>query len=372
MGPLHDAPEPVDEDVLADLRARLRATRRVPVVPPAAGGPGWSRGVDPQWLSGLLTDWAAFDWRRHEQRIRSLPWVAREVGGVPVRAVHQRARRDEAPVVVLLHGWPDSVLRFEKVLPLLEDVHVLVPALPGYPFAPALADAERGAMSTTRMADLVAGAVRDLGYQRVTVSGGDIGSSVAESLASRHRDLVGSLHLTDVPYTHLFSVDPGELSEAEQAYLREGRQWQSAEGAYALEQSTKPATLAVALGDSPAGLAAWISEKLASWSDSGGDVDAVFTREELLTWVTAYWVTGAIGTSFAPYANQKEPVDRVDVPTVVTQIPHDLVRAPRSFGERFFDVRVWDDLDSGGHFGAWERPQAFVDGLRRALAVAAG
>ena len=120
------------------------------------------------------------------------------------------------------------------------------------------------------------------------------------------------------------------------------------EGAYALEQSTKPHTLAVALGDSPAGLLAWIVEKLRAWSDCGGDVESVFPRDDLLTWVTAYWVTGTIGTSFSSYVEQTDPVTEVATPTVVSIFPHDLVPAPRSFAERFFDVRVWEEQPRGG------------------------
>ena len=101
-------------------------------------------------------------------------------------------------------------------------------------------------------------------------------------------------------------------------------------GAYALEQATKPHTLAVGLADSPAGLAAWIVEKLRSWSDCGGDVESVFPRDDLLTWITAYWVTGTIGTSFSPYAEDESAGERkIDVPTVVTIFPHELVTAPR-------------------------------------------
>lgn len=210
----------------------------------------------------------------------------------------------------------------------------------------------------------------ELGYDHYVVSGGDVGSSVAEALAA-HPDRVSALHLTDVPYAHLFTVDPSELTDEERDYLAEGRSWQLTEGAYALEQSTKPHTLAAALGDSPAGLAAWIVEKLRGWSDGAGDVESVFPRDDLLTWVTSYWVTGTIGTSFSSYVEHAQPVDYVDVPTAVTLFPKDLVPAPRAFGERFFDIRVWDEQPEGGHFGAWERPSAYVEGLRAAVALQA-
>ena len=145
-----------------------------------------------------------------------------------------------------------------------------------------------------------------------------------------------------------------------------------AEGAYALEQATKPHTLAAALGDSPVGLLAWILEKLRSWSDSGGDVETVYSGDELLTWVTLYWVSGAIGTSFAPYSENTGAAPATTVPTGITMFPGDLVPAPREFAERVFDVRDWKVEPDGGHFGAWERPEAYAAGLRRAVALVDG
>jgi len=360
---MSDAPDPVEEAVLADLRRRLHATRRV-VLP---RGVGWGRGTDAEYLSELIGYWAeTYDWRKHEQRILAMPWARTSWNGFEARSLHQRAADGTASAVVLLHGWPDSVLRFERVLPLLSDLHVVVPCLPGFPFAEPVTEA---GMSTTKMAEVIVGVMAELGYDRYVVSGGDVGSSVAESLAAAHPEHVSALHLTDVPYAHLFTVDAAELSEDERAYLAAGQRWQLAEGAYALEQLTKPHTLAAALGDSPAGLAAWIVEKLRSWSDCGGDLESMFPRDDVLTWVTAYWVSGTIGTSFSAYVEPRDPVESVLVPTAVTMFPGDLVPAPRAFAERFFDVRVWDEQPDGGHFGAWERPSAFAAGLRAAVAL---
>lgn len=361
------APPPVERSVLDDLRARLRAYRRVDLPP----GFGWARGVDCDYLAGLVAHWAdSYDWREHEARIRALPWVLAGGDGAPVRAIHQRAPQDDAVAVLLLHGWPDSVLRFEKILPMLSDLHLVVPALPGFPFAAPVAG---GGMSASGMAGAVAGAMSDLGYERYVVSAGDIGCDVAEALADAHPDRVAALHLTDVSQ-HRFLVDPPQdLSEAERAYVRRGHRWQATEGAYNHEQSTKPQTLAVGLGDSPAGLAAWILEKLRTWTDSGGDVDSVFTRDELLTWITAYWVTGTIGTSFTPYVDKTgRSTGRIDVPTAFGIFPGDLVNAPREFAERFFDVRSWTEEAAGGHFAAWERPSEYAAGVRTAVGLAKG
>jgi pimeloyl-ACP methyl ester carboxylesterase len=350
----------VSQSVLEDLSRRLLATNRVRL----PTGTGWNYGVDSDYLAELVAYWAdGFDWRGPERRIQSLPWAQVDIDGVKHSVLHQKAS-DSAPAVVLLHGWPDSVLRYERVLPLLSDLNVVVPCLPGFPFAAPLT--EQG-MSTAAMAGMVEQTMAALGYDRYVVSGGDVGSGVAEALAAQAPAHVGALHLTDVPYTHLFTIDADDLTDKEQAYLAAGQQWQMTEGAYALEQSTKPHTLAVALGDSPAGLLAWIVEKLRTWSDCGGDVESVFSRDDILTWVTAYWVTNTIGTSFSSYVEYSEPVSSVQAPTVITIFPGDLVPAPRSFAERFFDVRVWDEETRGGHFAAWEVPDRYAAGLRKAV-----
>ncbi|WP_432561562.1 alpha/beta fold hydrolase [Kineococcus sp. SYSU DK003] len=346
------APERVDDAVLEDLRRRLRATRRVRVPEVAA----WSRGTDTEALDELLARWADFDWRGPEERIRSWPWVSSAL-----RAVVQRSG---GPAVVLLHGWPDSVLRYERVLPLLTGADVVVPALPGFPFSDPLTEP---GTTTEVMADLVAATMADLGYERYVVSGGDIGSRVAHQLAARHPEHVAALHLTDIPLGTLFALDPADLSAPERDYLEVVRRWRATEGGYSAEQSTKPHTLAVGLGDSPAGLAAWIGEKLHSWSQHGLGAADGFGYDDALTWITAYWVTGTIGTSFGPYVEPRSLVGPVDTPTAVTQFAHDLVRAPREYGERSFDVRSWEVVEAGGHFGAWERPADFVAGLRKVL-----
>lgn len=147
-----------------------------------------------------------------------------------------------AATVVLLHGWPDSFLRFERVLPLLTDINVVVPCLPGYPYAE---PAPATGMSATAMADVVAGSLAELGVERYVVSGGDVGGLVAEAMARHHPEQVAALHLTDLPYLHLFPLDPDELSAPERQYLADGRAWQQAEGGYALLQIASASGLRV-------------------------------------------------------------------------------------------------------------------------------
>ncbi|MYW00930.1 alpha/beta fold hydrolase [Streptomyces sp. SID3343] len=339
-----------------EMRERLRRTRRV-TTPWSDDG---TRGMSGTHLDELLEYWAnGYDWSVHERRIGEFPWVTVRAGGTDLRVIHQRCADPDAPVVVLLHGWPDSVLRFERVLPLLADLHVVVPALPGFPFAAPLADS---GMSVNRIAGIVADALEELGYARYTVSGGDVGGTVAEILAAEHPDRVGALHLTNIAPQRTLAADPTKLAPDAAAYLRRSAQWFRAEGGYIAEQSTRPNTLAVALGDSPAGLAAWIVEKLESWSD-----ESAFTADELLTWVTAYWITGTIGTSFATYVEPFALPDRIDTPTVLSVFAHDIKPEPRSYAEAFLNIRDYVEHPAGGHFAAWEQPEAYVDDLRRAV-----
>jgi pimeloyl-ACP methyl ester carboxylesterase len=336
-----------------EMRDRLRRTRRV-TTPWSEDG---TRGIGGTRLDALLDHWAnGYDWAAHERRIGAYPWVTVRAG---LRVIHQRSANPGAPAVVLLHGWPDSVLRFERVLPLLADVHVVVPALPGFPFAAPLTTP---GMSAARMAEIIAAALAELGYARYTVSGGDVGGTVAELLAAGYPDRVAALHLTNVAPQRALTADPARLAPDAAAYLARAAQWFRAEGGYILEQSTRPNTLAVALGDSPGGLAAWLVEKLESWSDA-----EAFTTDELLTWVTAYWVTGTIGTSFATYAEPAALPARVETPTVLSVFPHDTKPEPRSYAEAFLNVREYVEHGAGGHFAAWEQPAAYADDVRRAI-----
>lgn len=366
MSEIGPSPEPVAQAVLDDLRARLLAYRRVDL----PSGFGWERGVDGDYLAELLDYWASsYNWREHEDQIRAWPWTLAATGtDTPIRMLHQRAEGPGAAAVLLLHGWPDSVLRFQKVLPMLTDVNLVVPALPGFPFA---APTRRRGLSAAAAAEAVAAAMAELGHDRFVVSAGDVGCNVAEVLAAEHPEAVSALHLTDVSQYRYLVNPPKDLTETERAYTEHGHRWQDAEGGYIHVQRTKPHTLAVGLGDSPAGLAAWILEKLRSWTDCGGDVEKVFARDELLTWITAYWVSGAIGTSFTPYVESgAKPHVKIAAPAAFTIFPKDLVNAPREFAARFFDVRSWKEGAAGGHFAAWERPAEYVGGVRAALELA--
>jgi len=357
---IEQAPQAVAQQALDDLVARLTSTRFARLPP----SEGWERGTNPDVLARLVQTWRTdYDWRAHEARVLALPWESAGTGQAAVRVVHQRAASPHGPAVVLLHGWPDSVLRFERLLPLLKDVHVVVPALPGFPFSHSSQD--RG-VSVARMGALVGDAMQALGYERYVVSGGDVGADVAEQLSVLRPKAVAALHLTNISPLHAVFADRATLAPDDLRYLDLVAAWQRKEGGYIAEQSSKPHTLAPGLADSPAGLAAWLVEKLAGWSHQP------FSDDELLTWISVYWFSETIGTSFAPYAEFAKPVDFVRTPTVLSTFAHDTKPVPRSFASRFVNVVEFLNHDQGGHFAAWEQPERYAEDLRRAISIANG
>lgn len=357
--PIIDAVSP---DRLEDLLQRLRRTLSAR----SLWSTDASRGVPGDMMDALIDRWATdYDWRDHEDRIRSLPWVERGAGRSSLRMIHRPVPSSSAPAVVLLHGWPDSVLRFERVIPLLDDFHVVVPALPGFPFAPALKEP----ISANGIATLIADAMAELGYQHYVVSGGDVGGTVAEIMAAAYPDRVSALHLTNLSPARAATVDRRTLPVDAVDYLDRSTQWRQKNGGFVAEQSTRPNTLIAALSDSPAGLLAWIVEKLIAWSDPI-DGTSAFSPDELLTCVAAYWLTGTIGTSLSTYVQPARLPERIEVPTVFSAFGQDIMPAPRSFVETFVDLEQFVEHERGGHFAAWERPAAYAADVRLTASVA--
>ena len=360
---------------LEDLRARLRAVRW----PDAPGDVGWALGTDLDYLRELVGYWAdGFDWAAQEAALGRLPRFRTPVGGVAIHFVHARAAQPggRALPLVLCHGWPDSFWRYTKVIPLLTDpgahgadpadsFDVVVPDMPGYGYSGQPTGAP---LDSIAVAGLWAELMSGLGYQRFGAAGGDIGSGVSRFLALDHPDRVVAVHRIDVG-APVFTGDRSELAPEERAFLDRVAAWGAAEGAYSAMHRTKPQTAAFGLTDSPVGLAAWIVEKLRAWSDCGGDVERRFSKDEILTNVTLYWLTGTIGSSMRMYhANAAIPpaqhARRVEVPSGFSLFPGDISHPPRSWLERTANVVRVNELDRGGHFAPFEEPELYAAELR--------
>ncbi|MEV6719800.1 epoxide hydrolase family protein [Streptomyces xanthochromogenes] len=360
---------------LDDLRTRLRATRW----PDAPQDAGWALGTDLDYLRELVAYWAdGFDWSAQEAALARLPRFRVPLGGLGIHFVHARAVAPAGPVLplVLSHGWPDSFWRYSKVVPLLTDpaahggdpadaFDVVVPDMPGYGYS----DAPVGApLDSIAVAGLWAELMGVLGYERFGASGGDVGSHVSRYLALDHPDRVVAVHRTDAGVP-VFLGDRADLAPPERDWLDSVAAWGASEGAYAAMHRTKPQTAAFGLTDSPAGLAAWIVEKLRSWSGCGGDIERTFTKDEILTNITLYWLTGTIGSSMRMYnANAAiEPAQltrRVEVPSGFSIFQGDVVRPPRAWLERTANVTYATEPERGGHFAPFEEPELYAEELR--------
>ena len=362
-----------DPAALADLRARLRATRW----PDQPADAGWSLGADVTYLPELIDYWAEdFDWPAQEAALNAHSHFRIQLSGNDIHFVHVRAVGDRPALPLLLsHGWPDSFWRYEKVLPLLTDpaahgadpadaFDVVVPDMPGYGYS---VHRPGPPMSSIEVAGLWAQLMTAVGYQRFAAAGGDIGSGVSRYLALDHPDRVVAVHRMDagLPVPGAFS----DLTPPEDAFLAATAGWAQAEGAYAAMHRTKPQTAAVGLTDSPAGLAAWIVEKMRGWSDGGGEVERSFTRDELLTNITIYWLTGTIGSSMRMYAANgdippAQHARRVQVPSGFSLFPGDIARPPRAWLDRVANVVRVTGPARGGHFAPVEEPELYAQELR--------
>ena len=366
----------VPESVLKDLRQRLLRVR-LPDEPPLEP---WSTGTSVAYLKQLLDYWRdGFDWRAQEARLNAFRQFTVPLAGIDVHFIHEQGRGPNPMPLLLCHGWPGSVLEFQKLLPMLTDpgrfggdpadaFTVVAPSLPGYAFS---FKPGQKRFSVEEIAEVFVALMTDvLGYRRFGAQGGDWGSFVASRMGFAFPARMIGIHL------NLLAVrrDPKMLANPtpeEKVYLDQLNHFLKEETGYQWIQGTKPTTLAFALTDSPAGLAAWLVEKFRTWTDCDGNPENALTRDEMLADIMLYWVTGAIGSSFWPYYARMHgpwPIPEgstVDVPTGYVEFPREILRPPRSVAERLYtDIRRWTVMPKGGHFAALEQPEALADEIR--------
>ena len=365
----------IPQATLDDLHERLARTRWPDEVKDA----GWDYGTNLSYLKELTNYWQhTFDWRKQESMLNRFAHFRAEVDGLGIHFIHERGKGPNPTPIILTHGWPGSFYEMLKVIPMLTDPEsyggkaddafdVVVPSLPGYGFSDR--PTQRG-MTTSRIADMwVHLMTKELGYSHFAAQGGDWGGSVTELLAVAHPDVLLGYHLNNIPYQHLFAkID--NLSPDEKTYVTAVSPWQFQEGAYAAIQGSKPQTLGYGLNDSPIGLVGWIVEKFRSWSDCAGDVEKRFTKDELLTTITLYWVTETINSANRLYyeathnANPPGTTEKSSVPAAITRFPQDILPAPREWAERWFNVQRWTAMPRGGHFAALEEPKLLAEDIR--------
>jgi pimeloyl-ACP methyl ester carboxylesterase len=364
----------VPDAVLADLRARLASPRLLT----ALAGDGWHLGTDVGYLRALVTYWRdRFDWRVQERRLNAMEQFTTTVDGLRMHFVHRRSRHPGALPLLVTHGWPGSIAEFTKIIGPLTDpeahggvatdaFHVVMPSIPGFGFS----EAPRSAgYDPARIAQLEAALMARLGYGRYGVQGGDWGAIIGTQVAARDAAHVAGLHLNMCTAAPPATDPDAGLSTAELARLKVRQAFQAEETGYQQIQGTKPQTIGLALNDSPVALAAWIIEKFHRWCDCGDDPETVFTKDELLTNITLYWVTQTAGSSARIYYESRHPTTpplpgRIETPTACADFPAEIIWSPRRWLEARYNITRWTPMPRGGHFAALEQPQLLVDDVR--------
>ena len=367
----------VPEAVLDDLRVRLEQTR----LPDQLDGVGWDYGTELDYLTELITYWKDdFDWREQERRLNQFDQFKTVLGDLDIHFIHQRSPEADAMPLIVTHGWPGSIAEFTKIIgPLTDPVahggaaedafHVVAPSMPGYGFSD---KPRQPGFGPEQIAEVGAQLMARLGYEHYGIQGGDWGAIVSRWHAFNHPEQATGLHLNmliagapagaDDPTA---GVSPAELerSQARRSF------YNTAESGYSQIQGTKPQTLGYGLNDSPAGQAAWIVEKFRAWCDCDGDVESIFTRDELLTNIMIYWVTQTATSSARLYyesrnAPTSRPMGRIEVPTGAAIFPYELFISPRAWAEAQYNITHWTEMPRGGHFAALEQPELLVEDLR--------
>jgi pimeloyl-ACP methyl ester carboxylesterase len=362
---------------LDDLRDRLARTRWPDELP----GAGWTRGVPLGYLKELAAYWRdSYDWRKHEARLNEFPQFTTTIDGANVHFLHVRSPEPDALALVLTHGWPGSVVEFLNVIGPLTDprahggdpadaFHLVIPSLPGYGLS---GPTHQAGWTTDRVANAWAQLMARLGYQRYGAQGGDWGAFVSPQLGRIDPDHVVGVHLNAATFGFIpfGPVDPEELasfSDAEKARLERLSASTAGPGnGYFEVQAQRPQTLAYALTDSPVGQLAWIVERFKEWTHAAEAPEDAVDRDQLLTNVMLYWLTGTANSSARLYYENMHagfvPPQPVTVPVGVAVFAEDY--AIRRYGERGHHIVHWSEFDRGGHFAAMEAPDLLVGDVR--------
>jgi pimeloyl-ACP methyl ester carboxylesterase len=369
----------VPQAKLDDLRRRILAT----IWPERETVPDQTQGVPLATMRKLADYWATgYDWRRCEARLNAFPNFITEIDGLDIHFIHVRSRHENALPVIVTHGWPGSVVEQLKIIGPLTDptahggsaedaFDVVIPSLPGYGFS--------GKPATTgwdppRIARAWATLMERLGYARFVAQGGDWGSLVTEQMGAQAPPGLLGIH------TNLPSAVPAEILQAlaghtpppglsaEERHAFDGLDTFFGHGlAYALQMGARPQTL-YALADSPVGLAAFLYDKFAAWTDSGGEPERALSRDDMLDDITLYWLTNTAISAARLYWENKVAFfipTGVQIPVAISAFPAELYQCPRSWAERAYPRLVHYNMAAkGGHFAAWEQPDFLARELR--------
>jgi pimeloyl-ACP methyl ester carboxylesterase len=374
----------IPEADIVDLRRRIAATRW----PARETVNDQSQGVRLVKLRELVHYWGTdYDWRKVEKKLNALPMFVTEIDGLDIQFIHVRSRHPKALPLIITHGWPGSILELVKVIGPLTDptahggsaedaFDVVIPSMPGYGFSEQPKESGWNADRIGLAWDVL---MRRLGYKRYVAQGGDWGSVVADKMARQAPAGLLGIHVNmpaTVPADVAKALNDGDpapagLTDVEKAAFDSLDTFYKKNCGYASMMVTRPQTVGYGLSDSPVGLAAWMYDKFAQWTYSGGEPERSLTKDEMLDDITLYWLTNSAISSAQLYwennANNFNAVN-VSIPAAITVFPGEIYRAPRSWAERsYHNLIYFNEVDKGGHFAAWEQPELFSTEMRAAF-----
>ena len=340
---------------------------------------GWSYGTNLDYMKELCDYWANdFDWRKQEAKINQFAHFKAQVGEIDLHFIHEVGSGPSPKPLLISHGWPGTVTEFLEIIePLahperfggkIEDAFTVVaPSLPGFGYS----GRPPRPYGPRKMAEVLNSLMTEvLGYSNYVAQGGDWGGAISSWLGFDHAPACRAIHINILTMRH----PDGPQTEEERSWSDQFDQDQLMQDGYRTQQATKPQTLSYAMMDSPVGVAAWLIEKFNAWSDTAGDdIESAHTKDELLTNIMVYITTRTFNTASWIYYGRREEGGRilspdgkrVEVPTACALFPKEMLAwPPRSYVDRIYNVQRWTTMPRGGHFGAMEEPELFIDDLR--------
>ncbi len=356
----------IEQTKINELSTRINNTRWIA----ESDNAGWGSSLDVKFLKTLAGYWAKnYDWKKQEAWLNSFANYSAAVDGTNIHFIYEKGTASKGIPVILLHGWAGGFTEYLEVVQLMKkentDLDIIVPSIPGFGFSGTPAS-----MSSKSVADLIHKLMTEtLGYTTYYVHGGDFGAFVAERLALDYPKSVKGIHLSDIPYYHLYGANE-KLSDAETKFMEKINNWSMMDGAYAMMQATRPKVLSTGLNDSPMALAAWLLQLYNDFGDKEKNVFDRFKKDALLSNVSIYWFTQTIYSSMRIYSEDSngfgQPVtQKVSVPVGFNFYTHDISGIPpKEYANRFFEnITRWTEQKNGGHFAGMSDPTSLQQDL---------
>jgi len=336
---------------------------------------GWKYGSNLDYMKEISSYWIKdFDWRKHEAKINKFSNFTTVVDDIEMHFIHEKGSGFNPTPLLLMHGWPGSIVEFLHIIEKLahpekfggniEDAFdVIAPSLPGFGFS----GRPSKPIGPRKMAAILNKLmIENLKYKNYLAQGGDWGATIANWIGYDHSNNCKAIHINCLTMRHPEGTKTKEEEEWQKRFDKE----QVMQDGYRTQQATKPQTLSYGMMDSPVGIAAWIIEKMYSWSDlKNENIESVYSKDTLLANIMVYIVTKTFNTASWIYYGRREeggrffPNDfkKIEIPTAAAIFPAEMSEwPPRSYVDRIFNITQWTEMPRGGHFAAMEQPELLV------------